>query len=329
MRYLPLPRRHVPNALSLAALGLLLLTFLAVASGEVAIPLWRIPSLLLAVPADPIGQAWRSVLVDIRLPRIVLALACGAALAVAGCTLQTVFRNPLAEPGLIGASSAAALAALLAVRGIPDIAAVPAAFAGSMAALWLAWTIDQKWDTARLLLAGLAVNAISSGGLALLDDHAYVPRNATLWAWGSLSNASWLSLAWLLPALLTCGYLIWRETRALDALLLGDREAFHLGFDVLNLRRRLLALTALTIALTTSIGGVLSFVGLVAPHLARTVIGPGHRHLLPAAAITGAGYLLCVDWLARTALSAELSLPALLNLLGAPYLLYLLIKNRH
>ncbi|MGQ5522376.1 FecCD family ABC transporter permease [Chitinimonas sp. PSY-7] len=329
MRYLPLPRHQVPNALSFIALGLLLLALLAASSGEIAIPIWRIPGLLLAVPADQTGQTLRSILVDIRLPRIVLALVCGAALAIAGSTMQTAFRSPLAEPSLIGASSAAALAALLAVRGVPDMAALPAAFAGSLAAIWLAWSIGHSRGSAQLLLTGVAINAMASGGLALLDEHAYVPRNAALWAWGSLTNGSWASLAWQVPALCACSYLIWREYRALDALMLGDREAYHLGFDLLGLRRRLLVLTALLVALTASVCGALSFVGLVVPNLARYVMGPGHRYLIPAAALTGAGYLLCVDWLARTALPTELPLAALLNLIGAPCLLYLLIKNRH
>jgi len=331
MSRLPLPRHHVPNALGLGLLLLALLALLAAGSGAVTIPYWKIPSLLLAEPADAPSQLWRSVLLDVRLPRIVLALVSGAALSLAGCVLQAVFRNPLAEPGLIGASAGAALGGALARWLLPSLALAPAAFAGSLAATWLAWLIGRGQDAARLLLAGVAINAMAGGGLALLSqlvDDA-VLRGTTLWALGSLAAASWQTLAWLAPALLACALLLWRDRRALDALLLGEREAWHLGYELAGLRRRLVALTALTVALTVSACGALAFVGLLAPHLARLLLGPGHRTLLPGAAIVGAASLLAADWLARLAMQpAELPLGAVLSVAGAPVFLFLLVKTR-
>lgn len=330
MRFLPLPRQQHANALWLGLLALCGLVLLAVASGTVAIPAWRIPSLL---GGDAIGeqaQLWRSVLLELRLPRVLLALGVGGGLGVAGAVLQSVFRNPLAEPGLIGASSGAALAASLVLTVLPGLAVPPAAFAGALAATWLAWVVGQGRDAARLLLAGIAINALAGGCLALLgylgDNQAL--RNAALWAMGSLTNARWDQLAWLLPALTACCILLWRDAPALDALLLGEREAYHLGYDLTGLRRRLVALSALVVALTVSSCGALAFVGLIAPHLARLLLGPGHRPLLPAAALIGAASLVAADWLARTAISpAELPIGAVLSLVGAPFFLSLLVRS--
>ncbi|QNM97310.1 FecCD family ABC transporter permease [Chitinimonas koreensis] len=331
MPALPLSARHLSNALWFGLLALGLLAALAATRGAVEVPFWRVPGLLMAEPAGETERMWRSVLIDVRLPRIVLALAVGGALAVAGCALQAVFRNPLAEPGLIGASSGAALAAALVLAVFPGFAPAPAAFVGALAATWLAWLIGRGHDAARLLLAGIALNALAGAGLTLLnylaDDDAL--RGTLLWAMGSLADAGWPTLGWLLPMLALCGGLLWREARALDALLLGEREAFHLGYALTSLRRRLVALTALTVALTVAACGALAFVGLIAPHLARLLLGPSHRALLPGAALIGAACMLLADTLARTAvLPAELPIGALLSAVGAPFFLALLVRKR-
>ncbi|MDN3577593.1 iron ABC transporter permease [Chitinimonas viridis] len=331
MSYLPLPSRRAPKALALGALALVLLALLAAGSGAIDIPVSEIPALLWGSASDDLRQTWQSVLLDVRLPRILLALAVGASLAVAGCVLQAVFRNPLAEPGLIGASSGAALAATLARVMLPGMAVAPAAFAGSLLATWLAWAIGRGQDAGRLLLAGVAINALAGGGLSLLtylaDETAL--RGSTLWALGSLAGAGWMQLAWLLPVLGICLVLMWREYRALDALLLGEREAWHLGYELTGLRRRLVTLSALTVALTVSVCGALGFVGLIAPHLARLLLGPSHRHLLPGAALLGAACLLVADWLARTVVvPSELPIGAVLSVVGAPFFLFLLVRAR-
>ncbi|WP_374353632.1 FecCD family ABC transporter permease, partial [Chitinimonas sp.] len=161
----------------------------------------------------------------------------------------------------------------------------------------------------------------------LSDNEAL--RGATLWAMGSLASASWAQLAWLLPALGLCAALLWRQAHALDCLLLGEREAYHLGVNLVALRRRLIALSALTVALTVTACGAIGFVGLIAPHLARLLLGPGHRNLLPGAALFGATCLLLADWLARVAIApAELPIGAVLSLAGAPFFLGLLLNSR-
>jgi len=328
--HLPIPSRHISNTLWFGLLLVGLFALLAAASGPVAIPPWKIPGLLLNGPADDTARLWHTILLQVRLPRIVLSLAAGAGLAVAGAALQAMFRNPLAEPGLIGASSGAALAVAFVLAALPGVPAPPAAFVGSLLATSLAWRIGRGHDTARLLLAGVAINALVGGMLALIghlsNDSAL--RGITLWALGSLASANWAQLAWLIPCLMVAGLLLRREAPALDALLLGEREAYHLGHDLAGLRRRLVTLTALMVALVVSCCGALAFVGLIAPHVARRLLGPGHQALLPGAALVGAVTVLAADWLARTVSSpAELPLGAMLSLLGAPFFLFLLTRN--
>lgn len=328
---LPLPATAAPLLWRGGLLLLLILALLSAASGSVAIPAWRIPALLLGDGGGSDDGLWRTLLLEVRLPRIALALLCGGALAMAGTALQALFRNPLAEPGLVGASSGAALAAAATLAlGGGAISLAPAAFAGALGATWLAWRIGRGRDAASLLLAGIAINALAGAGLALLaylaDDVAL--RGATFWAMGSLASASWDRLAWLAPALAAVVWLLWRQRIALDALLLGEREAFHLGFDAARLRRRLLLLSTLAVALTVAVCGALAFVGLVAPHLARRLLGAQHGRLLPTAALLGAGLLLSADWLARLAVApAELPLGIVLSGVGAPFFLFLLWRG--
>ncbi|MFC4161145.1 FecCD family ABC transporter permease [Chitinimonas lacunae] len=328
---LPLPASAAPPLWRGGLLLLLILALLSAASGAVSIPPWRIPALLLGDGGNSDDSLWRTLLLEVRLPRIILALWCGAALAMAGGALQALFRNPLAEPGLIGSSSGAALAAAATLAlGGSVLAQAPAAFVGALAATWLAWRIGRGRDNAGLLLAGVAINSLAGAGLALLaylaNDIAL--RGATFWAMGSLAAASWHRLAWLSPALALVGWLLWRQRSALDALLLGEREAFHLGFDVSALRRRLLVLSALTVALTVAACGALAFIGLVAPHLARRLLGAQHGRLLPTAALLGAALLLAADWLARLVMApAELPLGVVLSCVGAPFFLFLLWRG--
>jgi iron complex transport system permease protein len=318
------------DALWLASIGVLLLALLAAAIGPVAIEPWQIPSLLFSHQSDDTARLLQTILLEVRLPRIVLALVAGAGLAVAGAALQALFRNPLAEPGLIGAASGAALAAACALSILPALTAAPAAFGGSLLATGLAWRIGRGHDAARLLLAGVAINALAGGALALLghlsNDSAL--RGIMLWALGSLAGANWSQLIWLVPCVGITAWLLWRDARALDALLLGEREAYHLGHDLVALRRRLVTLTALMVALVVSCCGALAFVGLIAPHIARRILGPAHRTLLPGSALVGAATLLCADLLARMATSpSELPLGAVLSLLGAPFFLFLLVRR--
>lgn len=281
---------------------------------------------------------------ELRLPRLALALLIGSALAVSGAAMQGLFRNPLAEPGLAGISGGAALGAVaMIVLGTPlgwvaaagpGLAVSAAAFVGAAlaaAAVARLAQVDGHTRIGTLLLAGLAVNAIAGAGIGFLaqiaDDLAL--RSLTFWMFGSLGKAGWSDIAVAAPLILVPQWLILRDARALDALLLGEAAAGHLGVDVEQLKRRQLAMIVLAVGTAVSLAGIIGFVGLVTPHLIRLWAGPGHRYLLPACALLGALLLTLADLLARSLLApGELAVGILTTLIGGPFFLALLIAFR-
>lgn len=290
-----------------------------------------------AAPAD----AWvRAVLLDVRLPRVLFGLVLGAVLAQCGVVLQALLRNPLAETSLLGISGGAALAAaawlvllpqfgslswLNTVIGLPAAASVGAILAVAMV-LRLSRSGGLTHITT-LLLAGISINALAGAGIALLQTLASdaALRDLTLWLYGSLGRASWLQLGFAVPLLLAIALWLPREARALDALLLGEADAAQLGVEVEALKRRLLLLVTVATATGVALAGIIGFIGLIVPHLLRLWLGPGHRLLLPAAALYGAALLTLADTAART-LFAPLEVPVgvLTALAGVPLFLVLL-----
>ncbi len=337
-------------ALFLAALAVVLAAVLVAATGigAVDIPVAQALSILL----DRIGipHPWshaliqENVLLSIRLPRVCLALLTGAALAAAGAALQGLFRNPLADPGLIGVSSGAALSAaatiVLAVSFIGHLPAFlagyilpAAAFAGGLAATLIVYRIanrDGRTEVATMLLAGIALNAIASagiGGLMFFSDDQQL-RNINFWLLGSLASVTWNALAPVAPAILIPTILLALVSRQLNALLLGETAALHLGFDVERLKRNIIVLVALCVGASVALTGIIGFVGLVVPHLVRLMIGPDHRGLMPASILLGAALLLVADLVARTVvLPAELPISILTSLVGGPFFLWLLVRH--
>ena len=297
----------------------------------------------LARPLNRSGDPAASVVWDLRVPRAILALLVGAALACAGTAMQGLFRNPLADPGLVGVSSGAALAAVAAIVGahhlrLPSdwlpLATPIAAFGGGLVAAMLATQlaqIDGLTRTATLLLAGLAINAIAGAGIGLLTQLANdtALREVTFWLFGSLAKSGWQELAIGVPILATALILLPREARALNALLLGESEAQHLGVNVEALKRRLMGLIILAVATSVALAGIIGFVGLIVPHLMRGILGPDHRLLLPATALGGAALLGFADIAARGLLApAELPVGILTALIGGPFFLVLLLRIR-
>lgn len=273
----------------------------------------------------------------IRLPRVVFALLCGAVLGLSGATLQGLFRNPLADPGLLGIPTGAALAVGVLVVALPEFRAflgvwgLPlAAFGGSLAAAGLVWLLSRnpgREPTAFLLLAGIAVTALGGAGTGLLISFARDAelRDLTFWSLGSLGGITWMALGAALPLLLFPFFWMPWMARHLDAFLLGEREAASLGTPLKRVRLASLLLTAGGVGAATALAGGVGFVGLVAPHLARFFVGPVHRWQLPLAALVGAGLTVTADTLARLVLApAELPLGVVLALVGAPFLLRLL-----
>ncbi len=289
----------------------------------------------------PGSEEWmRAVVLDVRLPRVLLALAIGASLSQSGVVLQALFRNPLAEQSLLGISGGAALAAagwlvivpLLSLQtGWLDLIALPlSALLGALLAAWVVIRIARTGsmtDVSTLLLAGISINALAGAGIALLQTLASdaALRDLTLWFYGSLGRAGWSELAVGLPLLLGISLWLPREARALDALLLGEAEAAHLGVRIESLKRRLLLLVSLTAAVSVALAGIIGFIGLIVPHLLRRLLGPGHRLLLPASGLFGAALLIVADMAARTVFAPlEVPVGVLTALLGVPLFLGLL-----
>jgi len=290
-------------------------------------------------------QMAQAVVWQIRLPRAVFGMLIGAALGVAGASLQGLFRNPLADPGLIGISAGAATTAVaVIVLGEPLIAALPAslgnwllpvaAFVGSLIATWVVYRVSQKDGrpvVATMLLAGIAINAIAGSVTGVLiflarDDQI---RDLTFWSLGSLAGGSWGKVAILLPFVLVLLFVGPRFARALNALLLGEAEAGHLGFDTDRLKRWLILIVTLAVGGGVAFAGTIGFVGLVVPHLIRLSVGPDHRFLLPASALLGAVVLVGGDTVARTIVTpAELPIGVVMALVGGPFFLWLLMRSR-
>lgn len=337
------------RALIPALLLLLLLAFvLALTLGAVSVTLGdslRALLRLAGLPLEGEGLAQAELIIgQIRLPRALLGMAVGAVLALCGVAMQGLFRNPLADPGLVGVSSGAALGAALAIVGAALFGGLPSwlapwllsvcAFIGGLGVTALVFRLgrrDGETRVATLLLAGIAVTALAGSGIGLfsyLADDA-VLRSLTYWNLGSLNGASYARL-W--PVLLVAAAVaLWlpRRAQALNALLLGESEARHLGFEVERLKRELVLCTALGVGAAVAAAGMIGFVGLAVPHLVRLITGPDHRRLLPAAALAGAALLLLADLAARLLLApAELPIGILTALLGAPFFLYLLRRER-
>ncbi|CPO00265.1 hemin permease [Bordetella pertussis] len=320
----PASRRH-PVALLLAlGAALLAVGILAAASGAVHIPLADLARLI-GGDSTPRDALWRNVL---------FAATAGAALAICGAAMQALFRNPLAEPGLVGISAGGAMGAVLAIVLTSGGFAItaPAAFAGSLLATGCAYVLGRRaHGVAGLLLAGIAINTVAGSVIGLLTFMASDAqlRDLTFWSMGSLAGARWSLLAFLAPWTLLWSWWLMRQWRAMNALLLGEREAHHLGFALRSVRRQLVLATALIVGPLVAATGGIGFVGLVVPHLIRMTLGADHRWLLPASMLAGALALTLADWLARVVIvPAELPIGLVTSLVGGPFFLWLLARGR-
>ena len=280
---------------------------------------------------------------NIRMPRLFLAMLVGASLGCAGACFQGLFRNPLADPYIAGASSGAALGAALAVTagGLGGLGffsvlgpAGFAAFVGSLAAVILAFSISRASGNTpspgTLILAGTSVSAFCSAMLALvlvMKDRSLI--QVYYWLLGSLSGTTWPRLLSALPFMIFGNIIIFASSRPLDLLVQGEEAAESLGLDPLKARFILAMASTLPVAAAVSVSGVIGFVGLIAPHAARFFTGPAHRRLLPASALAGALLCLVADNLARSIIPpVELPLGVITSLGGAPFFLFLLARMR-
>lgn len=338
-----------PKTLFIAlSVACLLAIWLSLALGPVSLPLMdtlRAAMRLLGVPVqgDNLQQA-ELILGQIRVPRTLLGLAVGAVLALSGGAMQGLFRNPLADPGLVGVSSGAALGAAIAIVAGASLGGIPEsiepyllsifAFAGGLIVTAIVYRLgrrDGQTSVGIMLLAGVAMTALAGSIIGLftyLADDATL-RTLTFWNLGTLNGASYARL-W--PLLLVCVFVIgWlpRRAKALNALLLGESEARHLGIEVERLKRELVLCIALGVGAAVAAAGLIGFVGLIVPHLVRLMAGPDHRIVLPASALAGASLLVFADVFARLALApAELPIGIVTAFIGAPFFLFLLVRGR-
>lgn len=281
---------------------------------------------------DPILQ---TVLFDLRLPRVLFAIIVGGALALSGAVMQALFRNPLAEPTLIGISAGASLGAVTALLlGFGSLLSTGlAGFVGATLATVAAYLVGRRIPgVAGLLLAGIAINAFALSLVSLLITFASDTqfRSFAFWSLGSLTRASWSSLVWLLPWSVLLSLWLVLRWRVLNALLLGEREAQHLGFNLKRVRLELIFGICLLVGPLVSVTGGIAFIGLVMPHVVRLWLGADHRLLLPMSWIGGATALLLADGLARlVVMPAELPVGVITSLVGGPFFLWLLLSRRN
>ncbi|HAV1366484.1 TPA: iron ABC transporter permease [Vibrio parahaemolyticus] len=282
---------------------------------------------------------------EIRLPRTILCMFIGAILAICGVVMQGLFRNPLAEPGIIGVSAGAALGGAFAIivfaefsqnhPQLMNLAALPlfAFLGGALTTVLVYWLGTNKFGTSVtiMLLAGVAISALSGAAIGFLNFSAddQMLRDLTLWSMGSLAGANWAGIGLASVTLVVLLFWFHKKAMSLNALLLGESEARHLGVPVQKLKRQLILLSAVGVGITVSICGAIGFIGLVIPHLGRMLAGPDHRTLLPISALLGALLLTCADMIARVLLApAELPVGIVTALIGAPFFIYLLFQQR-
>lgn len=317
-------------------------------SGAVDIPIETIIDLGFEVfqssGKDTVAQQAKTILFDIRLPRICLAILIGAILAISGAVMQGLFRNPLAAPSLIGVSSGASVGASVVIvlagawlqsntaLGLSLVAV--GAFIGSFLVTVLVYRLSTSalgTSVTTMLLAGIAVSALAGAVSGLLSYYAdnEMLRQISIWQMGNLSTANWQRVLVLAVVAILVLSLFPRESKSLNALLLGESEARHLGIDVQQVKRKLILLTTLGIGTAVAIGGMIGFVGLIVPHIVRLLIGPDHRWLLPASALAGGVLLLLADTIARIIIApTELPTGILTAILGAPFFIMLLVQQR-
>jgi iron complex transport system permease protein len=285
---------------------------------------------------SPLPAPAETVILQIRLPRVLAATTVGAALAASGAAYQSLFRNPLVSPDILGVSAGAAFGAVIGIfLSLPVLGIEATSFTGGLAAVIIVYAIAAairgRDAVLVLVLAGVVIGAMFGAGVGLLkylsDPYNQLPA-ITFWLLGSLAAANLRDLANLLPAvaiaLVPLALLRWR----IDVMTLGDEEATALGVNTRSLRVAVIAAATLMTSAAVAASGIIGWVGLVVPHLARLVVGPAFTRLLPVSVLFGAGYLLAVDTLARTIGNVELPLGVLTAALGTPVFLWLLAVSR-
>lgn len=332
---------------SVVALLLIIFIVLGIAVGSVSIAPETVVRVLLAqilpngwIETASVSEAQQVIVLLVRAPRVIVAALVGASLALAGAQMQGLFKNPLASPDIIGTSAGGALGAVLAFAlglSARSLFYLPVfAFVGAFVALFTVYFIATRrgrTPIATLLLAGIALGALIGAATSFLITSTSVrfevAQEILFWLLGGLDNRTWAHV-WIALPCVALGILVSLfYTRELDLLLAGEEIALSLGVEVERTKRILLTVTALLTGAAVAVSGVVGFVGLIVPHIVRQFLGPGHRTLLPASALTGAAFLVAADLLARTLIRPEeIRLGIITAVFGAPFFLYLLLRHR-
>jgi iron complex transport system permease protein len=293
----------------------------------------------------PVSAQYEGVLNIVRIPRVLLGLLVGAALGISGAAIQGIFRNPLAEPSLIGISAGASLMAVLIIvlelslfAGLSNLLGyyllVFGAFAGAGIASLIVYQLSRnegKSNVATMLLAGIAINALAGALTGLVtfaaDDHQL--RNITFWMLGSLAGATWETVLTISPFVMIPLLLLPPMGKALNTFALGELQASQLGLKINKVKRNIVILSTMAVGASVAVSGIISFVGLLVPHTVRLLIGVDNKQVLPASALCGALMLTLADMLCRTLLApVELPIGVITALLGTPLFLYILVKDK-
>jgi iron complex transport system permease protein len=317
-------------ALAIGSIGALALGSERIPIGGIFAALWA----RLAGLASPVSPEQEVIIFSLRLPRIVLSFGVGAALAIAGAAFQALLRNPLADPYVLGVSGGAAVGSILAIVFVGEllIARPLFGFAGALLVTLMVYRLGSRdGDPAHLVLAGVVMSTFLSSVIVLLTSLAdnVKLRNITYWLLGDLSSGSVEGMTLVVGTALAGALILITQARALNLMMIGERDAFALGVETARVRRIVYFTASMLTGAAVTAGGAIGYVGLVVPHLVRLATGTDHRLTIPAAAMAGGLLVLFADTVARTALAPrELPTGAITALIGAPVFIYLLIRGR-
>jgi len=340
-------RKKYRLILLLMVAAMLIEIVLCTALGAADIPFFSaVKAVLINIPfvkdfiqADGIKEVHIIIITRLRLPRVILAACIGSALSVAGASFQGLFKNPLADPYIIGASSGGAVGAAFAIVlksaiSISGFSIVTIfAFLGSLSATYVVYMLGRikgKFSITAIILSGIALNSMLSALLSLILLFSREQMNQIIyWTMGSFSSAGWEQVAIVLPGIAIGMTVIYAYSKDLNLMLLGEDSARHLGVDTDRLKKIILFTGTFITGLSVSVSGIIGFVGVVIPHIVRIILGPDNRVIMPFTAVGGAMFLMAADGLARVLIpSTEIPVGILTAAVGGPFFIYLLIKNK-
>ncbi len=337
-------RKKKKIILSLAIIGCVLLIYVCTVMGAASVSLEEVNRILLhevfraPVSMEGISQGTIAIVRDVRLPRVLLGFLTGAALAVCGASYQGIFKNPMADPYILGISSGAALGASIGIvlhfsgslAGLSGTTLL--AFAGALLTVFLVYTISRsgkKVPISSLLLSGIAVNQSLSAFMSLIMLFNQQSMDQIMfWTMGSLNGKGWNQILTILPYVIVGIVLLMTSARELDIMLLGEDTAVQLGVNVEFVKKKVLIVSSIVTAAVVSATGIIGFVGLLVPHVVRLFTGPKHRVLMPVSLIFGGTFLILCDTAARSLITQEIPVGIITAACGGPFFLYLLWKSR-